>query len=659
MFPYSKSLISGIRNTQTTLTIQQFVLLKRLLFILILTTAFAGCVAAQKVVQTDVLVVGGGVSGTAAAIQAARLGVKVIVTEESVWLGGMMTAAGVSAFDGNHNMPSGIWGEFREALYKVYGGPNKVATGWVSNTQFDPHVGDSIVKSMAKALPNLSVLYRHRFVSVIKEQQRVKGAVMRNLLNNQLVRVMAKQVIDATELGDVLAAAGAGYDLGMEASSVTGEDVQVPETNDIVQDLTYVAILKDYGPNTDCTIVKPAGYDPAEFDGACTDYYKDKTRIAPNVDAKKMLDYGKLPNKKYMLNWPGYGNDIYLNIVKLDPAAREKELEKAKQMTLRFIYFIQHELGFKHLGLADDEFPTADRLALMPYHREGRRVKGLVRFNIKHIANPYSSDMPVYRTGIAVGDYPIDHHHRKNPAAPQHLGFYPVPSFNVPLGSLIPQQVKGLIVAEKGISVSNVVNGTTRLQPCVMMIGQAAGVLAAIAVQDKKNAAAVPVRKVQSQLLNQGAYIMPFYDVKIGHPHFETIQRIGATGMLRGTGKPNAWANQTWFYPDSTIQTNRLSEDIKAFTGNSLSGTGVVTTTQALEIAKTIAVKFQVKNEWAWGNQAKLNQQVADSWKSWGFGEWRADAAITRLQFAKLLDATVNPFALLSVNHQGQFELKY
>jgi hypothetical protein len=159
--------------------------------------------------------------------------------------------------------------------------------------------------------------------------------------------------------------------------------------------------------------------------------------------------------------------------------------------------------------------------------------------------------------------------------------------------------------------------------------------------------------------LNQGAYIMPFYDVKIGHPHFETIQRIGATGMLRGTGKPNAWANQTWFYPDSTIQTNRLSEDIKAFTGNSLSGTGVVTTTQALEIAKTIAVKFQVKNEWAWGNQAKLNQQVADSWKSWGFGEWRADAAITRLQFAKLLDATVNPFALLSVNHQGQFELKY
>lgn len=634
-------------------------LLKRLLFILMLTTAFAGCVYAQKTVQTDVLVIGGGVGGTAAGIQAARLGVKVILTEESVWLGGMMTAAGVSAFDGNHNMPSGIWGEFRSALYKVYGGPNKVATGWVSNTQFEPHVGDSIVKSMVKALPNLSVLYRHRFVSIIKEQQRVKGAVMRNLKNNQLVRVMAKQVIDATELGDVLAAAGAGYDLGMEASAITGEDVQVPESNDIVQDLTYVAILKDYGPNADCTIVKPAGYDPAEFDGACTDYYKDKTRIAPNVDAKKMLDYGRLPNKKYMLNWPGYGNDIYMNIVKLDPVAREKELEKAKQMTLRFIYFIQHQLGFKHLGLADDEFPTADRLALMPYHREGRRVKGLVRFNIKHIASPYSNGMPVYRTGIAVGDYPIDHHHRKNPAAPQHLGFYPVPSFNVPLGSLIPKAIKGLIVAEKGISVSNVVNGTTRLQPCVMMIGQAAGALAAITVQDKKDAAAIPVRKVQAQLLNQGAYIMPFYDVKIGHPHFAAVQRIGATGILRGTGKPNAWANQTWFYPDSTIQSDRLAEDIKPFTNKPTAAKGNLTAQDALLIIQAIVQKFQVKNEWAWGDATKLQVQLAEHWKNWGFGEWRAEAPITRLQFAKLLDAMVNPFALMPVNHQGQFELKY
>ena len=50
---------------------------------------------------------------------------------------------------------------------------------------------------------------------------------------------------------------------------------QIPKTNDIIQDLTYVAILKTYGAAADCTIAKPVGYNPAEFDGSCTKYYKD------------------------------------------------------------------------------------------------------------------------------------------------------------------------------------------------------------------------------------------------------------------------------------------------------------------------------------------------------------------------------------------------
>jgi hypothetical protein len=137
----------------------------------------------------------------------------------------------------------------------------------------------------------------------------------------------------------------------------------------------------------------------------------------------------------------------------------------------------------RNLGLADDEFPTKDLLAFYPYHRESRRLRGLVRMNVKHISSPYTTEDALYRTGIAVGDYPIDHHHKKNAAAPQHLDFYPIPSFNIPLGALIPANYSNFIVAEKSISVSNIVNGTTRLQPCVMQIGQADGTLAAISVR--------------------------------------------------------------------------------------------------------------------------------------------------------------------------------
>lgn len=617
--------------------------------------------AQSSVRYTDVLVIGGGVGGTAACLQAAQMGVKVVLTEETTWLGGMMTAAGVSAFDGNHNLPSGIWSAFRDKLYQVYGGPGKVATGWVSNTLFEPHVGDSILKSMTAVYSGLSILYQHRFVSVIKEKNKVLGAVVRNLRNNELIRIMARQVIDATELGDVLASAGAAFDLGMEAGTLTGEDVGVDQRNDIIQDLTYVAILKDYGTKADCTIAKPIGYDPAEFDGACTDYYLDKTRQAPNVDAKKMLDYGKLPSNKYMLNWPGYGNDTYLNLVNMDEASRTRELEKAKQTTLRFIYFIQHQLGFKHLGLADDEFPTKDRLALMPYHREGRRVKGVVRFTINHLAKPYDHKNALYRTGIAVGDYPIDHHHRKNPLAPQHLSFYPVPSFNVPLGALIPSNINGLIVAEKAISVSNVVNGTTRLQPCVMLTGQAAGALAAITIKLKKTAASVSVRSVQAELLKSNAYIMPFYDLRAGHPHFEAVQRIGATGILRGIGKPNAWANQTWFYPDSVINSSLLQTDILPFTGTTenIMLHPLLTGDDAVLLIKTIAKKFRLKNSWNWTDDAVLKKQISTVWNEWGFGTWNAEQQISRLAFAKLLDTTVNPFQLLQVDHQGNYQSKY
>jgi|GEM_PF-4651821 len=94
-------------------------------------------IQAQRVLHVDVLVVGGGASGITAGIQAARLNVKTLVVEETTWLGGMLSAAGVSATDGNHLLPSGLWGEFRERIYAHYGGPSKVATGWVSNTHFE------------------------------------------------------------------------------------------------------------------------------------------------------------------------------------------------------------------------------------------------------------------------------------------------------------------------------------------------------------------------------------------------------------------------------------------------------------------------------------------------------------------------------------------
>jgi hypothetical protein len=576
--------------------------------------------------------------------------VQTILTEETIWLGGMLTSAGVSAIDGNHQLPSGIWGNFRNRLYQYYGGAAKVETGWVSNTLFEPHVGDSIFKSMAAAQPNLKILYQHRFIKTLFRNKKINGAVFLNLVTGKEIQILAQQTIDATELSDVMASANVPHHIGMEASSETGEQVGVPATNNIVQDLTYAAILKDYGPQADCTIVKPAGYNAAEFDAANTNFYNNKSRPTPSVDAQKMLSYGKLPNKKYMLNWPTFGNDIYLNIVSLNVEERKKELDKAKEQTKRFIYFIQYDLGFKNLGLADDEFPTADRFPFIPYHREGRRLVGLVRLRINDIATPFYQSTAYYRTGISVGDYPIDHHHKKNDQAPQHLNFYPIPSYNIPLGALIPMHHKGLIVAEKGISVSNVVNGTTRLQPVVLGTGQAAGALAALSVQQKKQAYQVSVRAVQTELLKAGAYIMPYNDVKPTHPHFLAIQKIGATGILKGTGEPNQWANRTWFYPDSTIETSTFVKDFNEYkslvfetTNKSLTVNDlikiIVMNTFLLEKAPTEATAFLQK-----------------SWTEAGLKNLDLNRNIKRFEVAVMIDKWLKPFESNTVDYLGNFK---
>ena len=506
----------------------------------------------DQIQETEVLVIGGTASGICAGLQSSRLGVKTIIADATPWLGGMLTAAGVSAFDGNHNMPAGIFGEFRARLYQHYGGSNKVSTGWVSNTLFEPHIGDSIFKAMAKNEKYLQINYHYELLKVNKEGNTITGVLFYNHQHQKNILIKAKRYIDATELGDVLAAAKIPYDLGMESNDVTKEQVNKNGANDIVQDITYVAVLKDYG-KPQPFIERPKNYDSLEFDASNLSFYKDTTKIKPPVDAIKMLNYGKLPGNKYMLNWPIYGNDIYLNVVEKTPKERAALLEIAKQQTLRFVYFIQKDLGFKNLALADDEFQTKDKLAYYPYYRESRRVKGLSRMVVQHIATPFETEKPLYRTGIAVGDYPIDHHHKKNPSAPQHLDFFSVPSFNIPISCLIPENQNNIIIAEKSISVSNVVNGTTRLQPCVMQIGQAAGLLAAQSVKDDIAPKNVSIRKLQNILLEANGYIMPYVDVKQSSPYFKAVQRIGATGLLKGVGVPNGWANTTYFYPDKLV----------------------------------------------------------------------------------------------------------
>ena len=620
--------------------------LKTLLQLSVAIIGFAFFTSCSDPIQTDLFIAGGGTSGVAAGLQASRMGASAVISAENEWLGGMLTSAGVSAVDGNYNLPGGIWGEFKKALENHYGGDSLLKTGWVSNVMFEPSAGNKIFSAMVAAEPNLTVL-RNAVVSRVKRSG--DNWIISVITTGRKLKYTAGILIDATELGDVAKMCGAKYDIGMDSRYDTGEEIAPEKANNIIQDLTYVAVLKDYG--REVYMIQPEGYDPSVFACSCINpLCSGPDTLKARWSCELMLSYGKLPDNKYMINWPLSGNDFYVNLLEMSLRERAEAIEAAKQKTLCFLWFIRNELGYLNLALADDEFPTADSLPFMPYYRESRRIHGKVRFTINHITEPYEQTDKLYRTCIAVGDYPVDHHHSSytGPELLPDLSFYPVPSFGLPLGTLIPEGIEGLIIAEKSISVTNLVNGATRLQPVVLQIGQAAGALAALAVREGTKISDVPVRDVQGALLDAGGYLLPYLDLPSDHEWFKTLQRIGSTGIMKGTGVSQGWSNRTFFRADDVTLSSDLQglKDIYPLTEFE-SGNKILTVQQVVDLIRLAARQNSIEI-----SESGLSEALTMIFRN---GANALDRPALRGETALLIDKALDPFNNREVNLKGEF----
>lgn len=585
--------------------------------------------------EFDVVIVGGGAGGTSAAIQSARNGAKTLLIEETDWLGGMLTSAGVSAIDGNYKLPSGFWGEFKDSLVSHYGSLEALKTGWVSNVLFEPKVGNKILKSITQNEKNLKILYSTSTQSVSNHD----GNNFNYQIKTSEGTFFSKIIIDGTELGDLLPMLDDDYDVGMDSNEMYDENIAPEIKNDIIQDLTFVMILKNY--NKKVKIDKPEGYDASEF--YCSTSHKD----CPESDKalwspQQMMNYGKLPNDKIMINWPIYGNDYYSNLIEMSKEEREVVFEKAKNKSLRYLYYIQDELGFDNYSISDDEYETDDNFPLIPYYREARRIKGQVTFSLNYIKNPYDQKYKLYRTGVLVGDYPVDHHHDAHPEKEKlpKLAFYPIPSYSLPFGSLISKKNSNFLVAEKSISVSNLVNGTTRLQPVVLQIGQIAGLIASESIKQKKKPSELNIRHIQSLILENGGYIQPYLDVEKTHPHFKAFQRIGSTGILRGKGINVGWSNQSWFYPDNEVDLELFLNDLSPF----------------IDLSNYPLNGLMLKDLKTW-IESIINEKIdfKSDYLSLNLTDFNFDRKVNRGELAVIIDYYLNPF-IQSINFLGEIE---
>jgi len=611
----------------------KIVLIRFLAFILALSN-----LSCNDISSYDIIIVGGGTSGVVSAIQSSRMGSKTLLIEESNWLGGMITSAGVSAMDGNYKMPSGFLKEFRDSLVSHYGNLDSLKTGWVSNLMFEPSVGNKILKEIAQSEKNLTIMYETTIHKVVKDEKfKIK-------INQNDITYSSTILIDATELGDLIPKLNLPYFIGMDSRKKFKEDIAPEFSNNIIQDLTYVMILKDFKKNM--TIEKPKNYDRNEFicsydSGEC--FKRDKKLWSK----EKLISYGKLPNNKYMINWPINGNDYYSNSIEMTAQERLLSYDRAKQKSLRFLYFIQTEMGFNNLSIDYSEYPTKDGFPLMPYHRESRRLNGKITLTLNDIKSPYKQKNSLYRTGIAVGDYPVDHHHGaySNYSNLPKLDFYPVPSYSVPLGVLIPENIDNFMVIEKSISVSNLVNGTSRLQPVVMQIGQASGVLASLGIIKKKNIGQINVREVQLEILKNNGYILPYVDVDTEDLNFISYQKIGACGILRSEGLNIGWENKTLFYPDSNLdKTDIYFDNWKIFKSEK------IPFPEQMTIKNILHWIYKIKEE-----PYLNNKQYSGIWKNLNLNNFDSERIITRGEFSVLIDKIIDPFSRVDVDYYGNF----
>ncbi len=495
-------------------------------------------VSGPEVLETEVLVVGGGTGGTAAAIQAARRGAQTILVSEFDWLGGMLTSAGVAAPDGNEleAWRTGIWGDFLAALAQRQ--PGGLDHGWVSFFTYEPRVGAAIFADWVKDLPNLRWIAGQTPITVLRSGDRVTGVEFANY------RIQAQITLDGTELGDLLALGNIPHRWGWELRSAFDEPSAPTVFNALtaqypVQVPTWIVILQDFGTGIEAPeIPAPPNYDPQKYKGAWDNY-----------GGEVCLNYGRLPGDRFMLNWPTCGNDYGEGIDRLLGQATDRQafLTEARWHTQGFAHFIQTQLGRRY-GLATDAFPSDSAWAMHPYYRESRRLVGLTTVreqDILPIPGGQVAALPIVTQAsgcelvesqveaIAIGNYALDHHYPSGdiPLSKKSLrwgGRWTGTPFTLPYRSLVPATITGFLACEKNIAVTHMANGATRLQPLVLGIGQAAGMAAALCVEQDCSPQQLNVRHLQDALITDPIAplaVIPLFNLPPTHPQWQQWQR--------------------------------------------------------------------------------------------------------------------------------------
>lgn len=545
----------------------------------------------------DIIVAGGGTGGFGAAIQAARLGARVLMLEETDMIGGQMANAGVTSMDEggfwgkNTVRERGIFREFHEsAVLHYYGILKDPFTAYHFNRQseagFEPRVARAIMYGLIKETRDrtingqkavLDLAVRTKVTAVQKNGDTVTGATLTEWTEKgpQEKMVASKVLIDATEYGDVLPLTGAAYRVGTSKSEKI--DPASP-----LQDHTWVGVIREYPEGVPAELQFKEPPPTAEW---VQDRFKNYSLVGvPTWGSAKepgksrlwwtyaawrgMPDSlspatGELTEERHTRCGLNGGNDYPITAGAVeDPRLRNQTELEGINKTLGIIWWFQNVLkvpwsvtddeGYatpyqyarmRERGVREDLIPIAARLPQLPYARESRRLIGVqtVRGEDIYLRSRGDTASKHWADAVSINDYSVDLHGTDEAIEtdldePNYLNN--TGPFQIPFGAFIPEKIDGLLGAEKNIGQSRIVNGSTRLQPSTMLNGQAAGAIAALAAQKGIQPRSLNIIDVQSTLLAAGDTLVPqwYSDVPYGTPLWQATQLLSLYGLLPRPG---------------------------------------------------------------------------------------------------------------------------
>lgn len=473
----------------------------------------------------DVVVVGGEPEGVAAALSAARQGVKVLLMEQRDGLGGLFTYGWLNFIDMNFG-PRGellTQGTFLEFYRRVKG------------EVFDVEEAKQIFSEMVARYPNLVVSLNTTFKAPLMEGNRLIGVEAQR--GQETVRFYARNIIDATQDADVATAAGVPYTIGAEDIGDKGRRQSVTLIFR-VRGADWEALgqaIKE-GQVADAKISSRAAWG---FGSLAREYQPSTARLR-----LRGLNIGRQKDGTLLIN----ALQIF-GVDGLNEGAKKEALELAKRELPNIIAFLRSKIpGFSGAEL--------DAAAPELYVRETRHIKAEYQLDINDVV--FNRDFP---DRIAHGSYPVD----VQATSPQDTGYVygrPV-MYSVPFRCLVPLKVDNLLVVGRSAGYTHLAAGSTRVVPVGMATGDAAGVAAAYSVRSGKTLREIAgssddIQRIQELLVKQGAYLKPFYipNPLEGHWAFPALKFVNHWGLVVA-GYNNDWkleapiTRQSFYYMTS------------------------------------------------------------------------------------------------------------